>query len=192
MGQWEFNLSVVELLESRPAAFARCNAFHFHDMNGVHWSPCLIHTALAIVDCALMLPSRPLGLQLSYRFGCWFLSFSLLDGEIFTLAYVFVSVFWPECSRALMTSKCFGLAWCLHWGFYGLNDLCDFGANIASGVTITSVISGFLCTCLVSGDPCITWPASCKAELFCQSCGPEYGIQGKNAVWGCWTSFMES
>ena len=34
VGQWEFDLEVMELLDSWLAAFARCNLFHLHDMDG--------------------------------------------------------------------------------------------------------------------------------------------------------------
>lgn len=35
VGQWEFDLGVVELLDSWPAALASCNLFHLHDLDGV-------------------------------------------------------------------------------------------------------------------------------------------------------------
>ena len=35
VGQWEFDLGVVELLDSWPTAFASCSVFHLRDLDGM-------------------------------------------------------------------------------------------------------------------------------------------------------------
>jgi hypothetical protein len=53
VGQWEFDLEVMELLDSWLAAFARCNLFHLHDMDGE--CACTVSDTrgeVALCDCA--------------------------------------------------------------------------------------------------------------------------------------------
>ena len=52
VGQWEFDLGVVELLDSCPAALASCNLFHLHDLDGVCWGRVLCTHVWSLCDCA--------------------------------------------------------------------------------------------------------------------------------------------
>lgn len=52
VGQWEFDLGVVELLDSWPAALASCNLFHLHDLDGVGTGTVSgTHVSVALCDC---------------------------------------------------------------------------------------------------------------------------------------------
>jgi hypothetical protein len=52
VGQWEFDLGVMELLDSWPAALASFNLFHLHDLDGVGTGTVSgTHVSVALWDC---------------------------------------------------------------------------------------------------------------------------------------------